>query len=211
MVKKYMTSSEYTKKYQDRLHSIEKLKKVLKQKGDSKLLQAQLRFYKKIVLKRQNEHRRLYLQWYKDNKDKVDKEVGTPSFKRWHAPQKMREIFPEVFTDLKKCPDCKGKFYLMSHQDWYDVLKILDMKKWGLNYDCYKLEHEHDVHVKAIEAADKEFFEAKYCKGVNPQDIDQAELFGADRIEYIDEIDNEYHWSKVIIREYLEREKNIKV
>ena len=70
MVKKWLTSSEYTRKCQDRLLSAEKLKKVRKQEGDRKVVSAELRYYRKIVLKRQNEHRKLYLEWFKENRDK---------------------------------------------------------------------------------------------------------------------------------------------
>ena len=60
----------------------------------------------------------------------------------------------------------------MTHQDWYKVLEILEKRKWALNYDKYKLIHEDEVHSNAINAVDKELIEARYCKGVNPQDID---------------------------------------
>ena len=128
MGKKWLTSSEYTRKCQDRMLSAEKLTKVRKQEGDRKVVSAELRYYRKIVLKRQNEHRKLYLEWFKENRDKPGQDLKTPSFKRWHAPQNMRKVFPEVFTDLNKC--CNGRFYLMTHQDWYKVLDILDKKRW---------------------------------------------------------------------------------
>ena len=82
-------------------------------RGDRKVVSAELRYYRKIVLKRQNEHRKLYLEWFKENRDKPGFDLKSPSFKRWHAPKIMKEVFPEVFTDLNRC--CNGRFYLMTH------------------------------------------------------------------------------------------------
>ena len=74
----------------------------------------------------------------------------------------------------------------MTRDDWQDVLQLLDKKKWALNYDCYKLNHEEKLHSNAIEATNKELIGAKYCIGVNPQDIDQASIFGAKRLDDMD-------------------------
>ena len=55
--------------------SAEKLVKVRKQEGDRKVVSAELRYYRKIVLKRQNEHRKLYLEWFKENRDKPGQDL----------------------------------------------------------------------------------------------------------------------------------------
>ena len=67
----------------------------------------------------------------------------------------------------------------MTHSDWNIILKILDEKEWGANYDSYILECEETIHRQDIAATDKELAEASFCKGINPQDVDQAEIFGA--------------------------------
>ena len=47
-----------------------------------------------------------------------------------------------------------------------------------------------------------EILDARYYKHVNPQDIDQAEIFGADRLDDMDQMDRDAEWSKVIVKEY---------
>ena len=51
-------------------------------------------------------------------------------------------------------------------------------------------------------AADKELIEARFCKGVNPQDIDQAEIFGADRLDDMDKMDRDAERAKEYVKEY---------
>ena len=84
----------------------------------------------------------------------------------------MKDAFPEIFLTLEKCQGSEGRFYLMTHSDWNIILKILDEKEWGANYDSYILECEETIHRQDIAATDKELAEASFCKGINPQDVD---------------------------------------
>ena len=121
-----------------------------------------------------------------------------PKHKRWLPPKKMTEAFPEMFLTLQKCPDSNGQFYLMNHSDWNYVLSLLDQKEWGVNYDKHVLEYEERIHRKDIKNNDKELAEASFCKGVNPQDVDQAEIFGADRLDNMDLMDQDIRKSKML-------------
>ena len=118
----------------------------------------------------------------------------------------MKKAFPEVFVDLKKCPDSCGKFYLMTRLDWHNVLQLLDKKKWALNYDRYVLNHEEEIHTNTIKTTEKELCEAMYCKGVNPQDDDQAYIFGFKRLDEIDQMDMHIQSSNIKAQCYIEKE-----
>ena len=90
----------------------------------------------------------------------------------------MKEAFPEIFLTLEKCEGSEGRFYLMNQSDWNYVLNMLNQREWGINYDSHVLEYEEAIHRQDIAAVDKELAEASLCKGINPQDVDQAEIFG---------------------------------
>ena len=47
-----------------------------------------------------------------------------------------------------------------------------------------------------------EIIDASFCKYVNPQDIDHAQIFGADRLDAMDQMGRDIEWSKVIVKEY---------
>ena len=47
-----------------------------------------------------------------------------------------------------------------------------------------------------------EIIDASFCKYVNPQDIDQAQIFGADRLDAMDQMGRDIEWSNVIVKEY---------
>ena len=64
MVKKLLTQVQYTEKCQNRLLSTEKVKKVAVQNAQRKLLKAKVITLRKIVMKRQKEHRDHDSLWY---------------------------------------------------------------------------------------------------------------------------------------------------
>ena len=57
MVKKLLTSHQYTEKCQSRLLSAEKVKKVAVQNAQRKLLKAKVIHFRKLIMKRMKEHR----------------------------------------------------------------------------------------------------------------------------------------------------------
>ena len=74
----------------------------------------------------------------------------------------------------------------MNKSDWNYVLNMLNQKEWGANYDSHILEYEEAIHRQDIATVDKELAEACLCKGINPQDVDQAEIFGVERLDNMD-------------------------
>ena len=98
----------------------------------------------------------------------------------------MKEAFPEIFLTLEKCEGSEGRFYLMNQSDWNYVLNMLNQREWGINYDSHVLEYEEAIHRQDIAAVDKELAEASLCKRINPQDVDQAEIFGVERFDNMD-------------------------
>ena len=99
----------------------------------------------------------------------------------------------------------------MTHSDWNIILKILDEKEWGANYDSYILEYEEACHRQDMAATDKELAEASFCKGVNPQDVDQAEIFGVQRLNNMDQMDQDTRRSNLLALKFLEKEERLKV
>ena len=88
---------------------------------------------------------------------------------------------------------------------------MLDQKEWSANYDSYILECEEEIHRQDMATTDKELAEACFYKGINPQDVDQAEIFGSDRLANMDQMDQDTRQSNLLALRFLEKEERIKV